>query len=113
MKKKNWITIITIFAVIIFAIILMNLSSAHVSKETAECIGENSILYVQLGCHTCEIQEDMFGKNYQYLKVIDCWIEENKYKCGGITHTPTWIIDGEKYVNVQSIEKLKELTGCE
>ncbi len=26
--------------------------------------------------------------------------------------TPTWVIDGEKYVGEQSMEKLAELTGC-
>ena len=52
----------------------------------------------------------MFGKNRQYLNTIDCWYEREK--CLGIQSTPSWIIKGEKYIGVQSIEKLKELTGC-
>ncbi len=81
------------------------------SEEIAMCIGENSELYVQLGCNACETQKEMFGDNYKYLNVIDCWSE--KEKCSEIQYTPTWIINGEKYTGVQSIEKLKELTGCE
>ena len=111
MKKRSWVTITIIVAVIILAIVLINASKNGVSKETAMCIANNSILYVQFGCHACEIQEDMFGENYQYLNVIDCWFERDK--CEGIIYTPTWIINEKKYDEVQSIQKLKELTGCE
>ena len=110
MKKNLWVTLIIIVAVITFAIILMNRSSAHVSKETTQCIAENSELYVQLGCHTCEIQEEMFGNNYEYLNTIDCFYEGDK--CSDIQSTPTWVIKGEIYEKVLSIEKLEELTGC-
>jgi len=110
MKKRSWVTITIIVAVIILAIVLINASKNGVSKETAMCIANNSILYVQFGCHACEIQEEMFGENYQYLNVIDCWFERER--CEGITFTPTWLINNEKYDEVQTIEKLKELTGC-
>ena len=110
MKKNLWVTIFVIIAVIILAIILMNRSPALVSKDTAQCIGENSELYVQLGCHACETQEKMFGNNYEYLNIIDCFYERDK--CSEITVTPTWIINEEKYTGVQTIEELKELTGC-
>lgn len=110
MKKSFWITGGVIVAVIIFAIVMKSFIGNGASKQTAECIGENSELYVQLGCHACESQEKLFGENYQYLNIIDCWFEQEK--CGGITHTPTWIINGEKYRGVRSIKELKELTGC-
>ena len=112
MKKRSWITITVIVAVIIFAIILMNNASAgHVPKSIAICIGENAELYTQFGCHACVIQEDMFGESYQYLTVIDCYYQREK--CSVVTHTPTWIINNEKHIGVQDLEKLKELTGCE
>ena len=76
------------------------------------CIGQNSELYIQLGCHACETQEELFGENYQYLNSIDCFFEREQCIDAGITATPTWIIDGKKYIGVQNIEKLKELTGC-
>ncbi len=111
MKKRSLITITIIVAVTIFSIILINTSSSNgVSKDTAMCIADNTTLYTQLGCHACEIQEEMFGENYQYLNTIDCWFEIEK--CPGIISTPTWVINGEKYSNVQTIQKLKELTGC-
>ena len=88
----------------------MNNSSNNVPTETTECIAENSKLYVQLGCHACETQEDMFGDDYEKLDIVDCFYERDK--CSEITHTPTWIINNQKHVGVQSIEELKELTGC-
>ena len=109
--KKRWITTIIILIIIVISIVIINSKGNGVSKETATCIGENSELYTQFGCHACKIQEDMFGNSYKYLNIIDCFFEREK--CTTITHTPTWIINGEKYRGVQSIEKLKELTGCD
>lgn len=83
------------------------------SEEVAKWIGDHSVLYVQTGCSHCKDQEDLFGGNIKYLNIVDCIDEENRKKCidEGIESIPTWIINGQKYVGVQSIEKLKELTG--
>ena len=81
------------------------------SEEVARYIGEHSVLYVQTGCHACKVQEDLFGENYKYLNTINCFEDIQACVSLGIEATPTWIINGEKYVGVQSVEKLKELTG--
>ena len=112
MKKNSLITILIIIAVIVLAYFLINKPKPETPEELAKCIGERSTLYVQLGCSHCKDQEDMFGDNLKYLKEIDCFYERNKCIENEITGTPTWIIDGEKYEGVQTIEKLKELTGC-
>jgi uncharacterized protein YxeA len=108
--KKNLITIIIILGVIILSIVIINKPHPETPEEVAKCIGKNSVLYIKLGCNACKIQEEMFGENYEYLTIIDCFYERDK--CSEIIFTPTWIIKGEKYEGVQSIEKLKELTGC-
>lgn len=111
MKKSNIITIVIILGVLVLAYFILNKPIAPVtSEEVAKCIGDNSLLYTQLGCHACEKQEELFGETYQYLNTIDCWFERDK--CGGVTATPTWIINGETIQGVQSVEKLQELTGC-
>ncbi|MBR9702255.1 hypothetical protein GOV13_05035 [Candidatus Pacearchaeota archaeon] len=111
MKKKNWWTIAIIIGVLVLAYVILSDSPPETDEEVAKCIGAKSTLYVQSGCHACEVQEKMFGDNYQHLNTIDCFYEREK--CGGIEYTPTWLIDGEKYRGVQSIDKLKELTGCQ
>ena len=113
MKKGNLITIAIILAIIIFAIIILNKPLPVTSEEIAQCIGENSVLYTQLGCSHCEEQEELFGDNLKYLNIIDCFYEHEKCSVENIEATPTWIIKGEKYKGVQTIEKLQELTGCE
>ena len=110
MKKRNIVTIIIVLAVILLAIIILTRSHPETSEEFAKCVGENSILYIQKGCHACEYQKDLFGDNSQYLNTIDCWVEQDK--CIGIRGTPTWIINGESYLGARTIEELKELTGC-
>lgn len=83
------------------------------SEEVAKYIGEHSVLYVLSTCSHCRDQEDKFGINVKYLNIIVCDNNENLQKCkdAGIEYTPTWIINGQKYVEKQTIEKLKELTG--
>ncbi len=109
-KIAGLISILVIIAVVLLAIFLINNKKPETPDEIAKCIGRNSVLYTQLGCHACESQKNLFGESYQYLNKIDCWFEGDK--CSDIQKTPTWLIKGEKYEGVQSIDKLKELTGC-
>lgn len=110
--KSTLLTISIILGIAIIAIISLNDKPPETDREVAECIGSKAILYTQLGCHACEAQEDLFGKNYQYLDVIDCWYDHQACIDTNITATPTWIINNEKVIGVQTIEKLQELTGC-
>ncbi len=113
MKKRTRdliVTILIILSVIVVAFLLLNKNSPETTEEIAKCIGANSVLYTRLGCHFCEIQEDLFRENYQYLNVIDCFFESGK--CNEIEGTPTWIIKDKRYEGVQSIEELQELTDC-
>lgn len=115
MKRQTKSTVITILILLgISIIVILSLSTKppETDQEVAKCIGSKSILYTQLGCHACEAQEEMFGKNYQYLNVIDCWYNNQPCIDANITATPTWIINEKKVVGVQTIEKLKGLTGC-
>lgn len=110
MNKKLVINIILVLMVVLVAYSIINSSSDPTPKDIAECIGSKSLLYVQLGCHACKAQEDLFGENYKYLNVVDCFFEENK--CPNIRGTPTWVINGKEYVGVQTIDFLKNQTGC-
>ena len=112
MKKKNLVTIIVLLAVITLVIFILTRSTPEVNEELAKCIGENSLIYVQLGCHACETQEKIFGKSYNYLTTIDCFFEKEVCIEKGIRGTPTWIINEKEYLGVRAIDELKELTGC-
>jgi len=122
MNKNNLVTIAVIAIILLVAggiIYFKNYAGATIqetgSEEVAKWIGEHSVLYYQPSCSHCVEQEKLFGDNVKYLTMVDCTKSENQQKCidEGITATPTWIINDEKYAGVQSIEKLKELTGYE
>jgi hypothetical protein len=115
MKKKIILTIISLVVLIALVIILIkvnfnNSSKNSVSEEITKCIGNNSVLYVQLGCSHCINQKNMFGENVKFLNITDCFYETEK--CSDIAAVPTWKINNQYYKGVQSIETLKELTGC-
>jgi hypothetical protein len=84
------------------------------TSDLAKCIGEKSTLYVQTGCYHCKTQEELFGDDLKYLNIVDCYYEQETCirKIGSII-TPTWVFeDGSKSIGVQSLNKLKELSGC-
>lgn len=115
MKKETMNLIITIAIVIVIiavGILLTNKKAPETEEEVIKCIGSKAVLYTQLGCRACEAQEDLFGENYKYLDVVDCWYNHEPCIDADISATPTWIIKGEKITGVQTIDKLKELTGC-
>ena len=116
--KSRLITFGIIVGAIIIAGIIIYLQSYFIqdcSEEVAECIGKKATLYVQAGCHYCEIQEDKFGDKLELLNIVDC-IEndENIQKCldAEITGTPSWMINGKLHEGVYEIEELKNMTGC-
>lgn len=120
MEKSKLVTISVVIIVLLLAggiIYFKNFQGSTIadipSEKVARWIGEHSVLYGQTGCIHCKIQEDLFGENVRYLNIIDGIKEENRQKFidAGIEGTPTWVINGQKYVGVQSIEKLKTLTG--
>jgi len=63
-------------------------------------------------CQYTTKQLNLFGKSKKDLNYVKCI--ENKELCDskGIKITPTWEINGSFYQQVQSFEKLSELSGC-
>lgn len=112
MNKEAWWTVAILLLVAGLSYILLTKETPETDAEIAKCIGENSELYSQLGCRACKAQEELFGENYQYLNVIDCFFEKEKCIELEITGTPTWIIKNERLVGVQSISQLQNSTGC-
>ena len=113
MKKENLILLIVIIAVIGIILGITELKKSDKwTEEEAQCISKKSELYVQTTCGHCSQQEDLLGDYKELFNIINCAIEPKKCIEQGITGTPTWIIDGQKYNGVQSLKKLKELADC-
>jgi len=110
--KKNSVTAVIILAIVIFSIWAVTRDNPNVDEELAKCIGENSVLYVRKGCSACEAQKDLFGKSVKHLQIIDCLTQAQECANQGIPSIPTWVINKQRQVGIQSIDKLKSLTGC-
>jgi glutaredoxin len=79
------------------------------AEEAAKWIGEHATLYSQSSCSHCIEQKKLFGSNVKYLTIVEDNIQA--FLDAGVTQTPTWIINGQKYEKVLTIDELKELTG--
>ena len=114
MKKdiKIYIGIALVVVVIIAAIMIVQNNGSDVDEKITRCIANNSVYYGKLVCPACDKQEEIFGSNSKLLNKVDCFYDFPLCMNATIEFTPTWVIKGEKYVGVQSIERLQELTGC-
>lgn len=112
MKKKSLISLAVILIVVVIAIAILTRSHPETSDDVAKCIGSKATLYIQLGCHACEIQEEKFGDSYEFISEVDCFLERDKCIADNIEATPTWVINGEKHVGARSVEDIQKLTGC-
>ena len=70
-------------------------------------------------CPNCQDQRRIFGRSADRLPYVECSPNGRggivAFECvsNGITAYPTWIIDGERYQRVLSVEELTRLSGFE
>ena len=80
----------------------------------AKCLSEKRIiLFINEGCSYCAKQKEIFGNSIGYIDIVRC--EEYGGSCteNEVDGVPTWLINEKKYVGVQSLERLSELSGCQ
>lgn len=109
-KSKYYVTA-AVIAVVILATAAYSVYS--VSKPGpydgfAKCLAEKgAVMYGALDwCKYTQAQKAMFGKSFKYVNYHEF------QDLPGIKKTPTWVINGAWYENVQSFNKLASLTGC-
>lgn len=117
--KKDYGLYIIMAAVVIMAIVaitypyvIQDSPTISIDQATTICIAENSVFYGTEWCGYCQTQKEMFGTNAELLNYIDCDEDRDACVAAEIVGFPTWDIKGERYVGLQSLEKLKEATGC-
>lgn len=114
--EKKTIMIIVILIILIGITFIIYAQKANNNstefKKLGNCIGKNSILYVQEGCNACHVQLNHLQEIKEHLKIIDCREEWSVCSQKGIRVTPTWEIKGELVTGIQSLEKIQQLTNC-
>ena len=112
-RNNKKILIISIISVVFVLIVggigwgYLNTLKPAVLDGFAQCLTDKGdIMYGATSCQYSHAQQGMFGNSKKYLDIRDFTEDSN------IQVTPTWLINGAYYRNVQTIDKLSSLTGC-
>lgn len=111
-RKSKYYVIAAVIGAVILATAAYSVYSINKPgpyDNFAKCLTEKgAAIYGALDwCKYTQAQKAMFGNSFKYLNYHDF------NELPGIKKTPTWVINGAWYENVQSFEKLAALTGCE
>ena len=86
------------------------------SDKFAVCVGQKSALYGRnVYCPPCEEQLKVFGNSVQYINYVDCEPGDtviDACKDAKIQSYPAWIVNGNQYNGVKSLDELAKITGC-
>ena len=112
-KITKKILIISIVSVV-FVLIIGSIGFSYVNSLKpgsldgfAQCLTEKgAIMYGSTSCQYTHAQKGMFGNSLKFIDSRDFTEDPN------IKKTPTWLINGKYYENVQTLNRLADLTGC-
>ena len=108
-RKRKMIYLIagSTLAVIVIVMAAIQVTPGRLD-DFAECLtASGAVMYGAIDwCSYTQNQAGMFGKSFKLLDYRD-YTETT-----GIKVTPTWIIGGVTYENVQSLDRLSKITGC-
>ena len=109
-KKIILISIISVVFVLIVGGIgwgYLNTLKPAALDGFAQCLTDKgAIMYGATSCQYSHAQQGMFGNSKKYLDIRNFNEDPN------VRTTPTWLINGEYYPNVQTFDRLASLTGC-
>ncbi len=110
-SKSKYYVLASVLAVIILAGVAYSVYSLNKPgpyDNFAKCLNQKgAVMYGAMDwCKYTQAQKAMFGNSFKYIN----YHEFNEL--AGIKKTPTWVISGAWYENVQPFEKLAALTGC-
>ncbi len=64
-------------------------------------------------CPNCQSQKELFGDSFKFVQYVNCDYEYDKCSEANVERIPTWVINGEEYIGVQTLERLANLSGCQ
>ena len=114
MKIKEVIIFITLIIIIIGIISTIYYVRANGNHDnpTMKCIAKNAKLFVSKTCGHCAAQKKDLGEYIEFFEIIDCTTNQEQCQENNILYVPTWVINNENHIGKQSVEQLRELTGC-
>lgn len=117
-NKKIFISVIILLILGTIATVLLRSGEENIPSvkydEFAKCIAsKNLTMYGTYSCSYCAKQKKMFENSFKYVPYVECTQNPQECMAKDIEAYPTWIDgSGQKYVGLQSLEKLSEISGC-
>ncbi len=122
MEKRNKVIISFIF--IILLVTGLYLFADWFSKTTGYAVGddpdvdlakclakEGVVFYGSVDCGKCREQNILFSNNaIREINYIDC--SEDPGVCANLENIPAWVINGNIYYRIFSLNELRVLSGC-
>ena len=109
-KKVLFISIVSVIIVLIIGGIgfsYINSKKPGPLDDFAKCLTEKgAVMYGAPLCKYTAGQKAMFGNSMRLIDYRDFTKDPN------VEITPTWLINGAYYQNVQTFDRLSALTGC-
>lgn len=110
-SKSKYYVIAAVISIGVLSIIAYSVYSINKPGQYdnfAKCLTEKgAVMYGALDwCKYTQAQKAMFGKSFKFINYHEF------QNLPGIKKTPTWVINGAWYENVQPFDKLAALTGC-
>ena len=79
----------------------------------ALCMTEKgAIMYGSDECTHCLSQKEDFEGSFDLITYVECRKQKAECEKEAIVNTPTWKIDGKRYMGRRSLSELAELSGC-
>ena len=80
----------------------------------AQCLASKKLtMYGAVWCSYCKKEKANFGDSFKYVPYVEC--PENPNLCleKGVERYPTWVDENDKkYVGLQGLKKLSEISSC-
>ena len=108
-----------------YILFLMNTAKIEHGPFTNEdlfaiCLSNSdAIFYTSYWCEPCKKQEEIFQTSYKFINSVDCstGLEQGAGQISicddnNIEVYPTWVINGQKYTGIKSLDFLSEKTSC-
>lgn len=81
--------------------------------QLAKCMTEKGvIMYGADTCSHCIEQKKSFKGSFELINYVECRKNQAECEKAEIMSTPTWLINGKKYVGKKSLSELAERSGC-
>jgi glutaredoxin len=117
MKRNTAIVgmvIIIILAIALYFVFFSKPTGQVTTKDSfAKCLtARGATFYGSSSCGHCTRQKELFGSSFQYIKYIECSMNQELCRNAGVLAYPTWVINGQTYVGEKTFQELADLAGC-